>query len=285
MCVCVCVLSEAAILYRIPFTWSQRKQHWKLVHASLLLSSLFLSILGLCAVFDFHTGYHIPNLYSLHSWVGICTVVLFTVQVGGGDVEQGPGFFPWPMWTDQGKLWALSNSEFFMFRSYDPNKKNIHVPVLKVEIAHWATFLPQAHLMQPILLNPFPSLLIGQWVLGLVGFLSPCSPLGFRKLLKPVHAWMGMAIFILSLASSLSGINEKLLLALWVTKNADPPPISTNYIGPTISTMIFCIKAYVTLKSFRLHEIFTIMDKLKNFTFYRTKLGLTTYKSLKAISL
>lgn len=68
--------------------------------------------------------------------------------------------------------------------------------------------------MQPILLNPFPSLLIGQWVLGLVGFLSPCSPLGFRKLLKPVHAWMGMAIFILSLASSLSGINEKLLLAL-----------------------------------------------------------------------
>uniref|UniRef100_A0A8C7LFG6 Lysosomal membrane ascorbate-dependent ferrireductase CYB561A3 n=1 Tax=Oncorhynchus kisutch TaxID=8019 RepID=A0A8C7LFG6_ONCKI len=128
----VVLYGNAAILYRIPFTWSQRKQHWKLVHAALLLSSLILSILGLCAVFDFHTGYHIPNLYSLHSWVGICTVVLFTAQ----------------------------------------------------------------------------------WLLGLVGFLSPCSPLGFRKLLKPVHAWMGMAIFILSLASCLSGINEKLLLAL-----------------------------------------------------------------------
>uniref|UniRef100_A0A4W5LH00 Lysosomal membrane ascorbate-dependent ferrireductase CYB561A3 n=1 Tax=Hucho hucho TaxID=62062 RepID=A0A4W5LH00_9TELE len=133
----VVLYGNAAILYRIPFTWSQRKQRWKLVHAALLLSSLFLSILGLCAVFDFHTGYHIPNLYSLHSWVGICTVVLFTAQ----------------------------------------------------------------------------------WVLGLVGFLSPCSPLGFRKLLKPVHAWMGMAIFILSLASCLS-----------VTRNADPPPITTNYI-------------------------------------------------------
>uniref|UniRef100_A0A8K9V5W5 Lysosomal membrane ascorbate-dependent ferrireductase CYB561A3 n=1 Tax=Oncorhynchus mykiss TaxID=8022 RepID=A0A8K9V5W5_ONCMY len=134
----VVLYGNAAILYRIPFTWSQRKQHWKLVHAALLLSSLILSILGLCAVFDFHTGYHIPNLYSLHSWVGIFTVVLFTAQ----------------------------------------------------------------------------------WLLGLVGFLSPCSPLGFRKLLKPVHAWMGMAIFILSLASCLS-----------VTRNADPPPITTNYIA------------------------------------------------------
>ncbi|XP_039636446.1 cytochrome b ascorbate-dependent protein 3-like [Perca fluviatilis] len=47
-----------------------------LVHAGLMLLALLLSVLGLCAVFDFHRGFHIPNLYSLNSWVGICTVLI-----------------------------------------------------------------------------------------------------------------------------------------------------------------------------------------------------------------
>ncbi|XP_070707160.1 lysosomal membrane ascorbate-dependent ferrireductase CYB561A3-like [Pempheris klunzingeri] len=71
---------NAAVVYRVPFTWEQRKHVWKLVHAGLMLLALLLSVLGLCAVFDFHRGLNIPHLYSLHSWVGICTVVLFTVQ-------------------------------------------------------------------------------------------------------------------------------------------------------------------------------------------------------------
>ncbi|XP_046870361.1 lysosomal membrane ascorbate-dependent ferrireductase CYB561A3-like [Hypomesus transpacificus] len=122
----------AAIMYRVPFTWQHKKHTWKLVHSGLLLSALLLSTLGLCAVFDFHSGYHIPDLYSLHSWVGICTTFLFALQ----------------------------------------------------------------------------------WALGLGVFMMPCSPLGLRKLLKPVHVWMGGAIFILSVISCISGINEKLLLTL-----------------------------------------------------------------------
>ncbi|XP_042251670.1 lysosomal membrane ascorbate-dependent ferrireductase CYB561A3-like [Thunnus maccoyii] len=70
----------AVVVYRVPFTWKQRKHTWKLVHAGLMLLSLLLSVLGLCAVFDFHRSFHIPNLYSLHSWVGICTVVMFAFQ-------------------------------------------------------------------------------------------------------------------------------------------------------------------------------------------------------------
>ncbi|CAG5867598.1 unnamed protein product [Menidia menidia] len=70
----------AAVIYRVPFTWKQKKFTWKLVHAGLLLSALVLAVLGLCAVFDFHRAAGIPDLYSVHSWVGICTVVMFAFQ-------------------------------------------------------------------------------------------------------------------------------------------------------------------------------------------------------------
>uniref|UniRef100_A0A671X6K5 Lysosomal membrane ascorbate-dependent ferrireductase CYB561A3 n=1 Tax=Sparus aurata TaxID=8175 RepID=A0A671X6K5_SPAAU len=70
----------AAVVYRLPFTWSQKKRVWKLVHAGLMFLALVLSVLGLCAVFDFHRFIHVPHLYSIHSWVGISAVVLFAVQ-------------------------------------------------------------------------------------------------------------------------------------------------------------------------------------------------------------
>nr|XP_019937434.1 PREDICTED: cytochrome b ascorbate-dependent protein 3-like [Paralichthys olivaceus] len=125
----VVVYGNAAVLYRLPFTWKQNKLTWKLVHAALMLLALLLSVVGLYAVFDNHTSINIPNLYSLHSWVGICTVALFALQ----------------------------------------------------------------------------------WILGLAGFLFPCSPLWFRGSLKPVHVWLGKMILILGLSSCISGINEKLL--------------------------------------------------------------------------
>uniref|UniRef100_A0A8C9X9E8 Lysosomal membrane ascorbate-dependent ferrireductase CYB561A3 n=1 Tax=Sander lucioperca TaxID=283035 RepID=A0A8C9X9E8_SANLU len=86
-----------------------------LVHAGLMLLAL---------------GFHIPNLYSLHSWVGICAVLIVSV-------------------------WAYVGSLVWL----------------------------------------------------------PCSPLWFHSsTLKPVRIWMGKAMLILSLASCISGINEKRLL-------------------------------------------------------------------------
>ncbi|XP_074474778.1 lysosomal membrane ascorbate-dependent ferrireductase CYB561A3-like [Sebastes fasciatus] len=128
----VVLYGNVAVVYRVPFTWKQEKHIWKVVHAGLMLLALLLSVLGLCAVFDFHRVFHISDMYSVHSWVGICTVVMFTLQ----------------------------------------------------------------------------------WVLGLAGFLLPCSPPWFRSTLKPVHIWMGKAILILSVTSCISGINEELLFSL-----------------------------------------------------------------------
>lgn len=128
----VVLYGNGAVLYRVPLTWGQNKLPWKLLHAALMLLALVLSILGLCAVFDFHNAKNIPNLYSLHSWIGITATALFAIQ----------------------------------------------------------------------------------WVVGMAGFLLPCSPISLRKLLKPVHVWMGGSILWLSIAACISGINEKLFFVL-----------------------------------------------------------------------
>ncbi|KAL0979173.1 hypothetical protein UPYG_G00181690 [Umbra pygmaea] len=154
----VVLYGNGAVLYRVPLTWGQNKLPWKLLHAGVMLLALVLSILGLCAVFDFHNASNTHNLYSLHSWIGICTTALFTFQ----------------------------------------------------------------------------------WVLGLAGFLLPCSPVSFRKLLKPAHVWMGGSILVLSIVSCISGINEKLFFALKVTNNTEPyanlPPeaVVANSLGVLI---------------------------------------------------
>lgn len=75
------VAPTGAVLYRIPLTWGYDKLPWKLLHAALMLLSLILSVVGLCAVFNYHNAKNIPNLYSLHSWIGIAAAALFAIQV------------------------------------------------------------------------------------------------------------------------------------------------------------------------------------------------------------
>lgn len=128
----VVMYGYGAVVYRIPLTWGENKLPWKLLHAAFMLLALLLSVIGLCAVFDFHNAKSIPNLYSLHSWIGISATSLFAFQ----------------------------------------------------------------------------------WVAGFAGFLLPCSPVSFRKLLKPVHVWLGGSIVTLSIAACISGINEKLFFVL-----------------------------------------------------------------------
>lgn len=76
-----------AVLYRVPLTWGQNKLPWKLAHATLMLLALVLSVVGLCAVFSVHNGEKIPNLYSLHSWIGIAATALFAVQVHTSEMD------------------------------------------------------------------------------------------------------------------------------------------------------------------------------------------------------
>ncbi|XP_062508157.1 plasma membrane ascorbate-dependent reductase CYBRD1-like [Corticium candelabrum] len=56
----------------------------KVIHAALMLSVLVFAVVGLVAVFKFHNKQNMPNLYSLHSWLGLTTVILFGFQYLAG---------------------------------------------------------------------------------------------------------------------------------------------------------------------------------------------------------
>ncbi|CAF1481060.1 unnamed protein product [Adineta steineri] len=71
---------DAILVYRV--FRDVQKIYIKILHASLLLISLILTSIGLKAVFDSHNRASPPqeNLNSLHSWIGLTTVVLFGLQ-------------------------------------------------------------------------------------------------------------------------------------------------------------------------------------------------------------
>eukprot|EP00127_Corallochytrium_limacisporum_P001874 Clim_evm29s88 gene=Clim_evmTU29s88 len=68
---------HGATAYRL---YTKRGKVNKAVHGALHGAALFSAVIGLMAVFRFHNSNNIPNMYSLHSWVGILTVILFAGQ-------------------------------------------------------------------------------------------------------------------------------------------------------------------------------------------------------------
>lgn len=53
----------------------------KFIHAGLNLLALTFAVIAMVAVFDFHNAAKIPNMYSLHSWLGLAAVILYSLQV------------------------------------------------------------------------------------------------------------------------------------------------------------------------------------------------------------
>ncbi|XP_069713374.1 lysosomal membrane ascorbate-dependent ferrireductase CYB561A3 isoform X3 [Phaenicophaeus curvirostris] len=76
----VVLYGAAALVYRLPQAVSGPKLPWKLLHCCLALTAFILAVLGLVAVFRFHNKQGTPHMYSLHSWLGLITVLLFSCQ-------------------------------------------------------------------------------------------------------------------------------------------------------------------------------------------------------------
>lgn len=72
------MLGSGVLVYRVvPLT----KLIVKVAHGFIHAGVAVCIVVGLVAVFKFHNAYDLPNLYSLHSWIGLATVVMFGMQV------------------------------------------------------------------------------------------------------------------------------------------------------------------------------------------------------------
>ncbi len=60
---------------------NENKTVVKILHMLLQVLALLCSGVGLKAVFRFHNKSGIPNMYSMHSWIGLPTFLMFGLQV------------------------------------------------------------------------------------------------------------------------------------------------------------------------------------------------------------
>jgi len=77
----IVLYAHGILVYRL--LRNEAKSKLKLLHAAIMITALLLASVGLKSAFDSHNlalPNPIPNLYSLHSWIGLAAVVCFALQ-------------------------------------------------------------------------------------------------------------------------------------------------------------------------------------------------------------
>lgn len=80
----IVLAGEAILCYRSLPPLAMSRDARKKAHLALHAAGLAAAALGVYAVFKFHVESGIPNLYSLHSWIGVATVALYAIQWAAG---------------------------------------------------------------------------------------------------------------------------------------------------------------------------------------------------------
>ncbi|XP_074545431.1 plasma membrane ascorbate-dependent reductase CYBRD1-like [Halichoeres trimaculatus] len=71
----------AIMVYRLPSSWQGSHEQMKYIHAGLNVAAFLSAVVALSAVFGSQSSSHFPNLFSLHSWLGLTAVALFCAQI------------------------------------------------------------------------------------------------------------------------------------------------------------------------------------------------------------
>ncbi|PSR84890.1 Ascorbate-specific transmembrane electron transporter [Actinidia chinensis var. chinensis] len=73
----ILIAGEAIMSYK---TFPGPRNTQKFIHLILHFIALLAGIVGIYAVFKFHHELGIPDMYTLHSWIGMSTICLFAIQ-------------------------------------------------------------------------------------------------------------------------------------------------------------------------------------------------------------
>ncbi|XP_018410689.1 PREDICTED: cytochrome b561 [Nanorana parkeri] len=74
----VFLCGDALLVYRV--FRHETKRATKILHGAFHVMALIISLVGIIAVFQFHKKSNIPDMYSLHSWLGITTYSFYILQ-------------------------------------------------------------------------------------------------------------------------------------------------------------------------------------------------------------
>ncbi|XP_068120228.1 transmembrane ascorbate-dependent reductase CYB561 [Hyperolius riggenbachi] len=126
----VFLCGDALLVYRV--FRNETKRATKILHGALHVMALVISLVGIIAVFQFHKNKNIPDMYSMHSWLGIVTFSIYILQ----------------------------------------------------------------------------------WILGFILFFVPGVAFAYKSRFKPLHAFLGLCLLVIAIATCLLGLTEKLLFAI-----------------------------------------------------------------------
>lgn len=167
----------------------------KFIHAGLHVAAFLCAVIALVAAFDFHNAAKIPNMYSLHSWIGLTAVILYGLQVNTHFVNK----------KERNTLIIYSE---FIFQVVDIFQ---HFLVVWTALAHHSEYqssrVKYLKLFLPLSLNE-------QLVLGVGLYLIPVTPVSWRAACMPIHVYSGLLLFTTVIAVALLGITEKLIFGL-----------------------------------------------------------------------
>jgi len=102
----VFLYGNAAIVYRV--CRNTEKHTVKLIHGGLNLAAFIFTVLGTYTVFAFHNHLNIPNMYSLHSWIGMGAILLYGCQLLFGFLG-----FLYPKFSENGRRLYLIIHVYF----------------------------------------------------------------------------------------------------------------------------------------------------------------------------